>query len=102
MPRRPLRPCAEPGCPALSGSSRCPAHVLPSLPSGWRRLRADFLAAHPWCEAPGCHQRATDVDHVVPRSAGGSDDSSNLRALCHACHSRKTAVYDGGLGNARA
>jgi 5-methylcytosine-specific restriction protein A len=34
---------------------------------------------------------ATDIDHVTPRSAGGSDEVDNLQALCHSCHSRKTA-----------
>jgi 5-methylcytosine-specific restriction endonuclease McrA len=27
-----------------------------------------------------------EVDHIVPRRLGGSDDPSNLRTLCHDCH----------------
>jgi 5-methylcytosine-specific restriction enzyme A len=39
---------------------------------------------------------ATDVDHVDGDSENNSQD--NLRSLCHACHSRKTATQDGGFG----
>ena len=28
------------------------------------------------------HQRALEVDHIVPKNMGGSDDLSNLQALC--------------------
>lgn len=42
--------------------------------------------------------QATDVDHIVPREQGGSDQWSNLQALCHSCHSKKTATEDGGFG----
>lgn len=31
-----------------------------------------------------------DIDHIVPLSLGGSEDSSNLQALCPACHRKKT------------
>ena len=37
------------------------------------------------CQVPGCSRRAVHAHHVVPRSRGGSDDPSNLVALC-ACH----------------
>ena len=30
------------------------------------------------------------VDHIVPRRAGGSDDMSNLQTLCMTHHSQKT------------
>lgn len=60
----------------------------------WRRLRKRFLDRHPLCQ--DCHAHgwlvgATDVDHIVPKRRGGTDDESNLQALCHRCHSRKTA-----------
>jgi 5-methylcytosine-specific restriction protein A len=48
---------------------------------------------------PGHLVFSTDVDHIIPREAGGSDDDENLQGLCHACHSRKTAQEDGGFGH---
>jgi len=66
------------------------------------------LARNPLCADPiGYHavdgriEIATHVDHVVPRSAGGTDAWSNLQPLCASCHSRKTALHDGGFGRAR-
>ena len=31
-----------------------------------------------------------DIDHIIPRSLGGSEDDDNLQALCPACHRKKT------------
>ncbi len=69
----------------------------------WRRLRLMFLAENPLCSDPyhvhcGTPALATDVDHIMPRERGGDDDWINLQALCHSCHSRKTAAENGGVG----
>lgn len=32
----------------------------------------------------------TELDHVVPWSAGGPDDSTNLRVLCRGCNQRRS------------
>ena len=39
------------------------------------------------CECCGAHehQRALEVDHIIPRNQGGSDAISNLQALCLRC-----------------
>ncbi|WP_425433640.1 HNH endonuclease [Kineococcus rhizosphaerae] len=38
-----------------------------------------------------CLERdSVEVDHVVPASAGGTDDPSNLRGLCVPCHREKS------------
>ena len=39
--------------------------------------------------SPVCVQRATSVDHVMPRSRGGGDDTSNLVAACLPCNQLK-------------
>ncbi|NDF49506.1 MAG: HNH endonuclease, partial [Betaproteobacteria bacterium] len=43
------------------------------------------------CECCGAHehQRALEVDHIVPKNQGGSDDLSNLQALCFRCNAGK-------------
>lgn len=47
--------------------------------------------AHGRCEACGISSglRALEVDHIVPRSQGGSNDLSNLQALCSFCNVQK-------------
>jgi 5-methylcytosine-specific restriction protein A len=55
-----------------------------------RQAQAEQLKREPHCEICGDKGRvteATEVDHRVPRHAGGSlTDPANLRSLCHACH----------------
>lgn len=38
---------------------------------------------------------ATEVDHIVPKARGGSDDPSNLRSVSHECHKRITKEQEG-------
>ena len=60
-------------------------------PKGWHRIRQRILRRDAGtcntCGRPG----ATHVDHIIPASRGGSDDESNLAAMCVTCHNRKTA-----------
>ncbi len=59
----------------------------------WRdRTRPAKIARNPLCE--DCEERglivaATDVDHIDGDETNDADE--NLRALCHSCHSSKTA-----------
>jgi 5-methylcytosine-specific restriction protein A len=71
----------------------------------WQKRRAAFLERFRWCEAAWrgvvCGAPATNVDHIIPKSAGGPDDELNWQPLCASCHSRKTARQSLGWGRAR-
>jgi HNH endonuclease/AAA domain len=45
-----------------------------------------------------CGGPATTADHIVPRSAGGTDSMDNLRAACRPCNSSRG---DGATGDGR-
>ena len=96
MPRRPARVC--PACNKVARGACCvPARAPDERASAsqrgygarWRRLRLLVLHRAPLCRE--CGRAATDVDHILPRRMGGTDDMANLQPLCHSCHSRKTA-----------
>ena len=55
------------------------------------------------CELCGvpADERALDVDHIVPRSAGGTDDPENLQALCWLCNTNKGAGDDADFRGVR-
>ncbi len=110
MPSKPPTPCSKPGCHRTSVRLLCPEHARAyesarRTPGGrytdkaWRKLRAEYLRAYPWCVVPDCGASATQVDHKIPRARGGSDDWSNLQGMCHKHHSSKTVREDGGFGN---
>lgn len=71
----------------------------------WRATRAAYLEEHPTCECDDClrlpdwrRPTATDVDHIDglgPRGPRGHD-WSNLRAMTHGHHSRRTAADQPG------
>jgi len=55
-------------------------------------LRYDILKrAHFRCELCGisAEEKALEVDHILPRNNGGSDDPHNLQALCYSCNAMK-------------
>src|SRR4029453_14526656 len=106
--------CTRPGCPNLSDGGPCSEHVHArdqrrgsaasrGYNANWRRLRLMVLAREPLCrecKAEGRITEATDVDHILERNKGGTDELSNLRPLCHSCHSRRTlrdSVRGGGI-----
>lgn len=60
-------------------------------PAGWTALAGTILARDPWCRA--CHAAPSqEVNHIVGRKQGGSDDPSNLEGLCRPCHALVTAA----------
>ena len=37
-----------------------------------------------------CGEQASEIDHIVPRSKGGTDSVNNLTAACRACNEKKS------------
>lgn len=125
MPRRSLQTCPcqgscgqhTGGCPVLVQSGRCErcqraadrrrgSGTARGYTAKWARFRKRYLGLHPVCECgpdccpDGCLTLATDVDHIDGSGRDGprAYDETNLQALAHACHSRKTARQDGAFG----
>lgn len=117
MPAPFPKPCNVPGCGrAILKQGKCPPQcprygkrrrrVASTRPNAnargyghrWRLLSKSVLAECPVCQK--CNDAlSTDCDHILPKSQGGTDDRSNLQALCGTCHKQKTAAEDGGFGN---
>ncbi len=56
-------------------------------------LRSRLLRENPlcvMCKAAGRITPATELDHVIALSNGGSNDEDNMQGLCSACHEIKT------------
>jgi 5-methylcytosine-specific restriction enzyme A len=63
--------------------------------AAWQHLREAILRREPLCRV--CDQAgrttiATQVDHILGKARGGTDDESNLQPICSACHNAKTAT----------
>lgn len=60
----------------------------------WDKLRLVILKRDKhlcqYCLAKGYPVPGNEVDHIVPKSKGGSDDPANLQVLCSPCHRDKT------------
>ena len=61
---------------------------------GWKALRKRVMDRDKWlcqpCLAGGRVTPATECDHVLPKAQGGTDDETNLQAICGPCHQAKT------------
>ena len=111
MPLAAPKPCTQPGCNALvhDGSSRCMAHKVRrdsfadkrrgsrherGYGSAWDRQRQRILRRDAGicqaCLPLGFVHVGTEVDHIVPRFEGGTDDDANLQTICTAQHRAKT------------
>jgi 5-methylcytosine-specific restriction protein A len=115
MPKRALRPCKQPGCPALVESGYCEGHKgkeidhkqsLRSLKSEnesfyhtnkWKRTSEAFRAANPFCapcKRSGIIERVHTAHHVPELSIllkEGKDpyDWQYLEAVCFNCHQKE-------------
>jgi 5-methylcytosine-specific restriction protein A len=65
----------------------------------WRIKRARILKRDHYlcqsCAKIGRVTSASEVDHVVSRANGGTEDDDNLQSLCNPCHKAKTATEKG-------
>jgi 5-methylcytosine-specific restriction endonuclease McrA len=60
----------------------------------WRAVRQFVLIRDNYtCQLrlPGCTTVANTADHIIEVLVGGSDNPTNLRAVCAACHNRRHA-----------
>ena len=67
--------------------------------TAWDKLRKAILKrdrhlCQP-CLRSGRPTPADEVDHVIPKTQRGTDDESNLEAICSPCHKTKTAAENG-------
>lgn len=59
---------------------------LPKLNIGWHCMACGLVESDPMF---------FDVDHIVPRAAGGGNAHENLQPLCPNCHRKKTLGING-------
>ena len=45
-----------------------------------------------WCNLTFRHDDLLEIDHIIPKSKGGTDYYKNLQVLHRHCHDRKTAI----------
>lgn len=103
--------CRHPGCSALiNEAGYCQKHQKQAVGwfrtsqgsstargygGRWRWLRKQVLERDGYlcceCKKVGRLTPATEVDHIIPKSQGGTDEPDNLQSLCNACHKIKTA-----------
>ena len=110
MPNAAPKPCTQCGRLVHDGMARCEQHRTigkwgdkrrgTAAERGygwqWQQLRKRILARDKGlcqqCLKAGKYRPARDVDHIVHKANGGTDDVSNLQSLCSACHKAKTAT----------
>lgn len=114
MPTAAPKPCKHAGCGQLvrDGSGYCQKHrddrstgkfgddrrgsrQERGYGAEWERtrkriLRRDKGLCQP-CLKQGRPRPAKQVDHILPKFEGGTDDDGNLQAICVGCHQDKTA-----------
>lgn len=111
MPQGSKKPCAKPGCRALTRGRYCEKHAKGGAGSQYERQRGSanqrgytyrwqkaskaYLADNPLCVeclANDIYEAATQVDHIKPHRGDPELfwDQSNWQGLCDTHHSRKT------------
>jgi 5-methylcytosine-specific restriction protein A len=64
--------------------------------TAWDKLRLVVLQRDAGlcqvCMDAGILKVGNEVDHIIPKYRGGTDDLGNLEVLCRTCHQVKTAA----------
>lgn len=118
MTRRSLSVCSVPGCPILTADGKCGPHAAEAraakdaarpnfrergYDAEYDRNHAVVLREETHCglcgrlvdkSLPGTDPDGPSVDHIVPRSRGGSNARENLR-LVHARENSGRTRFDG-------
>lgn len=97
------RPCSKPGCDDVAKANGLCVNHYAVVSGHRRRARLEGLDAHhtetEWetvLEERGglcfyCDEPATERDHVVALSRGGTDTIENIRPACRPCNTSKNA-----------
>lgn len=68
--------------------------------TAWDKLRLHVLARDKHlcqaCLKAGRITEGNQVDHIVPKAKGGTDDLHNLQVICRPCHDDKSIRDRGG------
>lgn len=109
MPMAAPRPCVHPRCRKMAvKDGRCEEHKIKhgwkhtksrherGYDAKWYKLRARIMERDEHlcqtCLKDNIYTPASQVDHITPKFKGGTDDPSNLQAICKKCHDKKTRL----------
>jgi len=107
MPRLPPSPCTQARCTKYATrKSRCEDHQHKAWDhngktrhqrgygNNWVKLRKQALTRDDYlcqeCLREGIYTQAKEVDHVIPKTNGGTDHMSNLESICKPHHKQKS------------
>ena len=108
MPSLPPKPCNHTRCHSMAVKmGRCENHQPKAWSSSegktstergygakWRKVRKQALSRDNHlcrtCFESGILTPATEVDHIINKASGGTDELSNLQSICKECHKLKT------------
>lgn len=119
MPKLPPRPCTAPRCKAMSDKAgKCAQHYVKpkawvssegkspaerGYGPAWRKQRKRILLRDTHlcqpCLKNGIMTQAREVDHILKKASGGTDDDDNLQSICTPCHKKKTILERRAGGN---
>lgn len=107
MPMAAPKPCSHPLCAKhATKKGRCDKHQRKAWDhkgksrhergygNDWDKARSQRLALDEnlcqECKADGIYTLASEVDHIIPKAHGGTNNITNLRSLCKRHHTIKT------------